>query len=89
MLEYTVYIEEKFPIRATSTSSLSPVPVAMEPSITALLCGLAACFFGLASADAGPVGSLFAYGKNISGLPLIYADGGPSRKNGLWCLPMN
>lgn len=56
----------------------------MKTFISLFSCGLAACFLRLASADAGPVGSLFAYGKNVSGLPLIYADGRSSGMDGLW-----
>lgn len=46
----------------------------MEPSLNFVLCAFAACV-AFASANVTPVGSLYAYGKNISGLPLFYADG--------------
>lgn len=46
----------------------------MEPSIALILYAFAS-LFAFAVADETPVGSLYAYGQNISGLPLFYADG--------------
>lgn len=46
----------------------------MEPS-SALILYAFASVFALTIADETPVGSLYAYGQNISGLPLFYADG--------------
>jgi hypothetical protein len=46
----------------------------MEPSFALILYAYANIFV-LASADETPVGSLYASGQNISGLPLFYADG--------------
>jgi hypothetical protein len=46
----------------------------MEPSIALILYAFASVF-AFTNADVTPVGSLYAYGQNISGLPLFYADG--------------
>jgi hypothetical protein len=46
----------------------------MEPSFALVLYAFASVF-ALTNADETPVGSLYAYGQNISGLPLFYADG--------------
>ena len=44
------------------------------PPIAFALYAFATCL-ALTSADETPVGSLYAYGANISGLPLFYGDG--------------
>jgi hypothetical protein len=46
----------------------------MEPSFTLILYAFAS-IFAFTNADETPVGSLYAYGQNISGLPLFHADG--------------
>jgi hypothetical protein len=46
----------------------------MEPSLALILYAFASVF-AFTNADETPVGSLYAYGQNISGLPLFYADG--------------
>lgn len=51
----------------------------MEPSFALFCSALAAClaFTNAAdiSADQTPVGTLYAYGRNVSGLPLFFGDG--------------
>lgn len=51
----------------------------MRPQISLVLYTFLACSAFTKAADAvpnaTPVGTLYAYGQNISGLPLFYADG--------------
>lgn len=51
----------------------------MGPQISFVLYAFLACLAFTNAADAvtgeTPVGTLYAYGQNISGLPLFYADG--------------
>jgi hypothetical protein len=46
----------------------------MMPPIAFALYAFAACL-ALTEANETPIGSLYAYGGNISGLPLFYGDG--------------
>jgi hypothetical protein len=46
----------------------------MIPALAFALYAFAACL-ALTEADETTVGSLYAYGANISGLPLFYGDG--------------
>lgn len=48
----------------------------MVPSFTSLLAAFATCAAFTSAVDLQtPVGTLYAYGKGISGLPLFYGDG--------------
>jgi hypothetical protein len=46
----------------------------MMPPLAFAFYAFAACL-ALTEAAESPVGSLWAYGKNISGIPLFYGDG--------------
>lgn len=51
----------------------------MEPSLALFVSALATCLAFTNAADVStdqtPIGTLYAYGQNVSGLPLFYADG--------------
>jgi hypothetical protein len=68
-----VWFEPPSDIRYNPTAPTASTTMVLPPLAFALY-AFATCL-ALTSADETPVGSLYAYGANISGLPLFYGDG--------------
>ena len=68
-------VQDIFKIQSITSRSPNPLLIdMMVPPIAFALYAFATCL-ALTEAKETPIGSLFAYGANISGLPLFYGDG--------------